>query len=339
MEARADLRRAIELAARRRSQLSQHGRAAAQVRSLCRGRPFPRSMRSRSRPICSTPTVRWPRPIGISATIAEAIALFDHAERSRARADRPAAGWRAGPACTPACGRTTRGSIGDTLSGRHRGRTHDLTLHDHGLRPPGPRDASLDPGLGRGQHARARQPAAPRAGDDAGDPGSRDRIRIGYLSADFRGHATAALVSELFRLQDRSRFELFGYNIGLIDGFAARPPHDGGSRPHGRLAGLDDREARGADRRGRIDILVDLKGFTTDSRPGILAYRRGADPGQLPRLSGIDGEPHTSTTSWPTPSWRPSAMQPFFDEADRPPAAQLPAQRPKPPQRRPGCAA
>ncbi len=52
------------------------------------------------------------------------------------------------------------------------------------------------------------------AASEAGRNGSASAT----LSADFRGHATAALVAELFRLQDRSRFELFGYNIGRSDG-------------------------------------------------------------------------------------------------------------------------
>lgn len=98
-------------------------------------------------------------------------------------------------------------------------------------------------------------------------------IRVGYLSADFRGHATAALVAELFRLQDRARFALFGYNIGRSDASALGRDMVSGLDHMVELDRLDDREAAERIRSDDIDILVDLKGFTTDSRPGILAYR------------------------------------------------------------------
>ena len=98
-------------------------------------------------------------------------------------------------------------------------------------------------------------------------------IRVGYLSADFRGHATAALVAELFRLQDRTRFALFGYNIGRLDASTLGRDMVSGLDHMIQLDQLDDREAAERIRSDDIDILVDLKGFTTDSRPCILSYR------------------------------------------------------------------
>ena len=120
-------------------------------------------------------------------------------------------------------------------------------------------------------------PAAtvPVPGRRAGAPlrSADGRIRLGYLSADFHGHATASLVSELFRLQDRTRFALIGYNIGRRDG--SRLGHDMISSLDG-LVDLQDLDDRGAAERIAADgiaVLLDLKGFTTDSRPGILAHR------------------------------------------------------------------
>ena len=115
------------------------------------------------------------------------------------------------------------------------------------------------------------------------------RLRIGYLSADFRGHATAALVSELFRLQDRTRFELFGYNIGRSDGSDLGQHMTSALDAVVDVAALDDREAAGRIAEDGIAIPGRPQGFhhrQPARHPGLPA---GAAPGQLPRLPRIDG--------------------------------------------------
>src|SRR5262249_3692718 len=52
---------------------------------------------------------------------------------------------------------------------------------------------------------RVPQPAAPLW---MGRQYRHDRIRIAYLSADFRAHATAELIAGLIEAHDRSRFEI-----------------------------------------------------------------------------------------------------------------------------------
>ena len=153
---------------------------------------------------------------------------------------------------------------------------------------------------------------APRGRDLPRAPDGR--IRIGYLSADFRGHATAALVSELFRLQDRTRFELFGYNIGRSDGSDLGQHMTSALDAIVDVAALDDREAAERIAEDGIAILVDLKGFTTDSRPGILAYRPA--PLQVNYL-GYPGSMGTRHVDYIVADAvvAPFAMQPFFDEA------------------------
>jgi len=99
------------------------------------------------------------------------------------------------------------------------------------------------------------------------------RIRIGYLSADFRRHATASLIAELLERHDRRRFEIVGYCFSADDGSDMRR----------RLITAFDRfvdirkltHAEAARRIGDdgIDILVDLKGYTKDARSEILGYR------------------------------------------------------------------
>ncbi len=141
-----------------------------------------------------------------------------------------------------------------------------------------------------------------------------ERIRIGYLSADFRGHATAALVSELFRLQDRGRFELFGYNIGRSDGTDLGQDMVTALDHMVDLCFQTDREAAERIAEDGLEILVDLKGFTTDSRPAILAHRPA--PIQVAYL-GYPSSMGTKMIDYIVADAvvAPFEHQPFFDEA------------------------
>jgi predicted O-linked N-acetylglucosamine transferase (SPINDLY family) len=104
-------------------------------------------------------------------------------------------------------------------------------------------------------------------------PHGRDRLRIGYLSADFRQHATAFLATGLFEAHDRSSFEVIAYCLNPTDGSADR------SRLEAAFDGFVDlTEASHAAAARRIhddevDILVDLKGYTGGARTEIMAFR------------------------------------------------------------------
>jgi protein O-GlcNAc transferase len=102
---------------------------------------------------------------------------------------------------------------------------------------------------------------------------SHERIRIAYLSADFRQHPTAYLTAELFELHDRSRFEVLGISFGFDDRTPIRARlakafdefHDVIARSDAEIAKLlNERE---------VDIAIDLMGFTTHGRTSILAHR------------------------------------------------------------------
>jgi protein O-GlcNAc transferase len=101
----------------------------------------------------------------------------------------------------------------------------------------------------------------------------REKIRLAYLSADFRNHATAWLAAELFELHDRSRFEVLGVSYGVDDGSETRRRLIGAFDQFHDVAVRSDREVAelllGLD----VDIAVDLKGHTQNGRPAILAYR------------------------------------------------------------------
>ncbi len=98
-------------------------------------------------------------------------------------------------------------------------------------------------------------------------------LRIGYLSGDFFHHATPHLISELLELQDRSRFEVFLYCHSPQDGSDWQRRVRAAADQFRDVGHLSDREAALAMRADDLDIAVDLKGYTKDSRMQILAYR------------------------------------------------------------------
>src|SRR6185295_18171582 len=50
-----------------------------------------------------------------------------------------------------------------------------------------------------------------------GEPYRHDRIRVGYVSADFHAHATAVLMAGVFEHHDRAKFETFAISFGRDD--------------------------------------------------------------------------------------------------------------------------
>jgi predicted O-linked N-acetylglucosamine transferase (SPINDLY family) len=102
---------------------------------------------------------------------------------------------------------------------------------------------------------------------------SHDRLRVGYLSADFQAHATAWLVAELFDLHDRSRFEITAYSTGFDDASPIRRRIQGAVEHFVDLSRTPARAAAEKIRTDEIDVLIDLKGHTRGARLEILAYR------------------------------------------------------------------
>jgi protein O-GlcNAc transferase len=100
-----------------------------------------------------------------------------------------------------------------------------------------------------------------------------ERLRVAYLSADLHDHATARLLAGVLEAHDRARFEIFAVSYG--------PELSGPMRERLKAAcehwiearSLSDAAIAARCRALGIDIAVDLKGYTQDGRPGILAHR------------------------------------------------------------------
>jgi predicted O-linked N-acetylglucosamine transferase (SPINDLY family) len=107
-------------------------------------------------------------------------------------------------------------------------------------------------------------------------PGQRlpgERLRIGYLSANFHDCAVGQLAVELFERHDRNRFAVTGYSFGPDDGSPLRRRMVGGFE---RFVDIGNASVAAAAQRiadDGIDILVNLMGYTQGARTGILALR------------------------------------------------------------------
>ncbi|MBV1910140.1 MAG: tetratricopeptide repeat protein [Kangiellaceae bacterium] len=99
------------------------------------------------------------------------------------------------------------------------------------------------------------------------------RIRLGYLSSDFHQHATAHLIVRMLELHDRSRFEVFGYSYGLNDKSPMRGRLVTAMEHFKDMSSMTDEDMVKSIKKDEIDILIDLKGFTQNSRSHILVNR------------------------------------------------------------------
>ena len=99
------------------------------------------------------------------------------------------------------------------------------------------------------------------------------QIRIGYFSADFHNHATMHLMAELFESHNKDKFELIAFSFGpdIQDEWRQRVLLCFDQFVDVRFK--SDREIAMLARAMEIDIAVDLKGYTQDSRTGIFAER------------------------------------------------------------------
>ena len=117
-----------------------------------------------------------------------------------------------------------------------------------------------------------RYPAAPQP-LWRGERYTHDKIRVAYLSSDFREHATAYLMAELFEKHSRQDFEFSAYSYGPRQPGPMRNRLIRAFDHFFDIERLDDHRVAALLREHEIDILVDLKGYTADSRNGILAMR------------------------------------------------------------------
>jgi predicted O-linked N-acetylglucosamine transferase (SPINDLY family) len=102
---------------------------------------------------------------------------------------------------------------------------------------------------------------------------ARQRIRVGYVSYDFRDHPVAQLAARVFELHDRQRFEMFAFSLSPDDSSQMRNRLTEAFDRFEDVSSLDDKEIAERLREREIDIAVDLMGFTAGNRAEIYRFR------------------------------------------------------------------
>jgi predicted O-linked N-acetylglucosamine transferase (SPINDLY family) len=99
------------------------------------------------------------------------------------------------------------------------------------------------------------------------------KIRIGYFSSDFYNHATAHLITGLFEMHDKDKFDLFGFSLVYENRDANYNRIFKCFNQFINVANMSDESIAALSRSLEIDIAIDLKGFTQDNRFGIFSNR------------------------------------------------------------------
>ena len=106
-----------------------------------------------------------------------------------------------------------------------------------------------------------------------GERYDHDRIRVAYLSADFRQHPVALCMAGVFESHDKSRFETIAISCGPDDGSEIRQRLMASFERFVDARAYNDDQIANLVKDLRIDILVDLMGLTVESRTGVFARR------------------------------------------------------------------
>ncbi len=102
--------------------------------------------------------------------------------------------------------------------------------------------------------------------------GRGPKIRVGYVSGEFRNQATSVLLTELLEKHDGSRFDVFAFDNGWADDSTLRQRIEAATQVV-PIRELDNLQAAGAVRKHGIDILVNLNGYFGRMRTNLFSLR------------------------------------------------------------------
>ncbi|MFZ2333463.1 MAG: tetratricopeptide repeat protein [Sideroxyarcus sp.] len=102
---------------------------------------------------------------------------------------------------------------------------------------------------------------------------SKPKIHVGYFSSDLRRHPVSQLMAEVFELHDRNRFHISAYSYGADDGSDVRKRLEKAFDQFVDMREFSDEDIAQRIYLDQTDILVDLTGYTHNSRSRILTFR------------------------------------------------------------------
>ena len=101
---------------------------------------------------------------------------------------------------------------------------------------------------------------------------NKDKINIAYLSADFNDHPVMNMIARIFELHDKSKFNIFIYSFGYIEeSFIDEVNKQGCIFINIKELSIED--SVNIIRLNKIDIAIDLMGYTKNNRMSIFSHR------------------------------------------------------------------
>lgn len=120
--------------------------------------------------------------------------------------------------------------------------------------------------------ARLHAPVSRARKSHSNEPDPDRRLRVGYISPDFRMNSAAYNFEAFLDGHNRSKIEVYGYgNIAKADSFTERFK-DKFDR-YRSIRGVSDAKAAALIEEDKIDILVEIGGHINDNRLPVLAYK------------------------------------------------------------------
>lgn len=202
-------------------------------------------------------------------------------------------------------------------------------------------DPEIDAETLYAEHRRwAERHAPPTSGTEphANPPGAGRRLRLGYVSGDFRDHPLVQYIEPALVHHDRREFEIFCYaELDRPDEVTLRLQSLGGEWRF--ISGMTDDALAAQIRADGIDILVDLSGHTAGHR--LQVFARKPAPVQVtwigyPATTGLAAIDYFLADPWMVPEggeryfaeqvWRlPRCRAAYRPRASNRPVAQAPA--------------
>ncbi len=106
-----------------------------------------------------------------------------------------------------------------------------------------------------------------------GERYNNSKIRVGYVSGEFRNHVTSRLMTGLFERHDKNNFDIFAFDSGWDDGGELRGRINKAFDNIIDIRRLNDLQAAEAIKQNQIDILVNLNGYFGEHRTRLFSYR------------------------------------------------------------------
>jgi len=165
------------------------------------------------------------------------------------------------------------------------------------------------------------------------------KLRIGYLSPDFKKHSVAYFIKPIILSHNKEEFEVFCYsNVSVADGVTTSLIEY--SDQWRSIIGISDKEVTEIIRGDRIDILVDLAGHTAGNR--ILLFAQKPAPVQMswigyPATTGLTAINYKIVDDFTDPPGKteqfytetlirlPDSFLCYLPEKDSPECSELPA--------------